>query len=404
MTNSLSWIEKELKEIKNKDLFRILTELESSQSPEITINGKKYILLSSNSYLGLTIEPRVKKAAIDAIEKYGTGSGGSRLVSGSTDLHRELEERIAKFKKTESAILFSTGYLANIGTISTLIGKNDIVYSDELNHASIIDGCRLSKAEIRIYKHLDTEHLNSLLKKDKNKECKKLVVTDTVFSMDGDLAPLPDIADLADKYGFMFMIDEAHSTGVLGDRGSGGTEYFGIEERVPIVMGTLSKAIGSLGGYIAGSTNLIDFIRNRVRSYIFDTSLPASSLAASLAAIDIIEFEPERRKYLWKLIDKFKKGLAEIGLTILPSHSAVIPVLIGEAQPTLDFAKSLRKNGVYTPAVRPPSVPESMCRIRATLMAKHTDKHIEKALQAFKNSYRKHSKYNAKSTSNNISN
>lgn len=388
MTDSLSWIDLEVKNIKDKDLFRILTELESAQSPEIIIDGKKYILLSSNSYLGLTVEPRVIQAAIEATEKYGTGSGGSRLVSGSTDLHRELEQRIAKFKKTESAILFSTGYLANTGTISTLIGKDDIVYSDELNHASIIDGCRLSKAEVKIYKHLDTNHLESLLGKDRNKKCKKLIVTDTVFSMDGDLAPLPEIADLADIYGCMFMIDEAHSTGVLGNRGSGGTEHFGIEDRVPIVMGTLSKAVGSLGGYIAGSQKLIDFIRNTVRSYIFDTSLPPSSLAASLTAIDIIEHEPERREYLWKLINRFKTGLEDIGLTVLPSHSAVIPVLIGEAQPTLDFARSLRNNGIYTPAVRPPSVPEGMCRIRATLMAKHTEKHIEKALNAFKISFK----------------
>ncbi|NIS08593.1 MAG: 8-amino-7-oxononanoate synthase [Candidatus Dadabacteria bacterium] len=384
MADSLSWIEKELDVIKDKDLFRILTELESAQSPEIIIDGKKYILLSSNSYLGLTVEPRVIQAAVEATEKYGTGSGGSRLVSGSTDLHRQLEQRLAYFKKTEAAILFSTGYLANIGTISTLIGKDDVIYSDELNHASIIDGCRLSRADIKIYRHLDINHLESLLEKDKNRKCKKLIVTDTVFSMDGDLAPLPEIADLADKYGCMFMIDEAHSTGVLGKRGSGGTEHFGIEDRVPIVMGTLSKAVGSLGGYIAGSQKLIDFIRNRVRSYIFDTSLPAASLAASLTAIDIIEHEPERREYLWKLINKFKTGLDDIGLTILPSHSAVIPVLIGDAQPTLDFAKSLRENGVYTPAVRPPSVPDGMCRIRATLMAKHTEDQIDHALKAFK--------------------
>lgn len=387
MANSLSWIQNEIDVIKDRDLFRILTELESAQSPEIVIDGKNYILLSSNSYLGITVEPRVIRAAVEATEKYGTGSGGSRLVSGSTDLHRELEQRIANFKKTEAAILFSTGYLANTGTISTLVGKDDIIYSDELNHASIIDGCRLSKADTKIYRHLDVEHLNSLLEKDENRKCKKLIVTDTVFSMDGDLAPLPEIADLADRYGCMFMIDEAHSTGVLGKRGSGGTEHFGIEDRVPVVMGTLSKAVGSLGGYIAGSQKLIDFIRNRVRSYIFDTSLPAGSLAASLAAIDIIEYEPERREYLWKLIDKFKAGLDEIGLTVLPSHSAVIPVLIGDAQPTLDFAKSLRENGIYTPAVRPPSVPEGMCRIRATLMAKHTEQQIETALQAFRNAH-----------------
>ncbi|NIT14673.1 MAG: 8-amino-7-oxononanoate synthase [Candidatus Dadabacteria bacterium] len=388
MNYSLGWIEDEIKNIKDKELFRILTELESAQSPEIIIDGKKYILLSSNSYLGLTVEPRVIRAAVEATEKYGTGSGGSRLVSGSTDLHRELEQRLARFKKTEAAILFSTGYLANIGTISTLVGKDDIIYSDELNHASIIDGCRLSKADIKIYNHLDINHLSELLKNDKNRKCKKLIITDTVFSMDGDLAPLPEIADLSDKYGCMFMIDEAHSTGVLGKRGSGGTEHFGIEDRVPVVMGTLSKAVGSLGGYIAGSRKLIDFIRNRVRSYIFDTSLPAPSLAASLAAIDIIEHEPERREYLWKLINTFKDGLEDIGLTVLPSHSAVIPVLIGDAKPALEFAKSLREYGIYTPAVRPPSVPQGKCRIRATLMAKHTEEHIETAIQAFKKSYR----------------
>ncbi|MGH7900465.1 MAG: 8-amino-7-oxononanoate synthase [Thermodesulfobacteriota bacterium] len=386
MQDPLSWIDVELKRIKDKDLFRILTELQTGQSPEIKIDGKNYILLSSNSYLGLSVDPKVKKAAQEAVEKYGTGSGGSRLVSGSTDLHRNLEERISKFKKTEAAILFSTGYLANVGTISSLVGPGDVIYSDELNHASIIDGCRLSKAEIKIYKHCDTDHLNHILSKD-NLKSKKLIVTDTVFSMDGDLVPLPGIVELAEKYDCMLMIDEAHATGVLGKRGSGATEYFGVEDRVPIVMGTLSKAVGSLGGYIAGCQKLIDFVRNRVRSYIFDTSLPASSLAASLAAIDIIEFEPERRAHLWRLIKKFKSSLEKIGLTVLPSYSAVIPVLIGDAKPALDFSLRLRENGVYTPAVRPPSVPPGKCRIRATLMAIHTEDHIERALGAFKAAY-----------------
>lgn len=384
MQNSISWIQKELDDIKNRELFRVLTELESGQSPEIKIRGRKHILLSSNSYLGLSVDKKVKKAAIDATKKYGTGSGGSRLVSGSTDLHRQLEDRLAKFKNTESAILFSSGYLANIGTISSLTGTGDIVYSDELNHASIIDGCRLSKAEIRIYRHCDLGHLKSLLDKDKHKKVKKLITTDTVFSMDGDLAPLRELADLADKYGCMFMIDEAHATGVLGERGSGGTEYFHIEDRVPIVMGTLSKAVGSLGGYIAGSQKLIDYIRNSVRSYIFDTSLPAASLSASLAAIDIIEYEPERREYLWELINMFKNGLVEGGLVVLPSHSAVIPVLIGEAGKALEFAKILRQKGVFTPAVRPPSVPHGKSRIRATLMAMHTKKQIITSIDAFR--------------------
>ena len=317
MQDTISWIDEELKQIKDKNLFRILTELQSGQSPEIIIEGKRYILLASNNYLGLTTDPKVKEAARRALEKYGTGSGGSRLVSGSSDLHRELEERITGFKKTEAAILFSSGYLANVGTISALVEPGGVIYSDELNHASIIDGCRLSHAEIKIYKHCDVEHLNSLLASNESKN-KKLIVTDTVFSMDGDLAPVPELVELAEKYGCMLMIDEAHATGVLGKRGSGATEYFGIEDRVPIVMGTLSKAVGSLGGYVAGSKKLIDFLRNRARTYIFDTSLPASSLAASLAAIDIIEFELERRKHLWHLIEKFKSGLKNIGLELLP--------------------------------------------------------------------------------------
>jgi glycine C-acetyltransferase/8-amino-7-oxononanoate synthase len=386
MKDRFHWIEEELDHIRDKNLFRVLTELESGQSPEVIIKGKRYILLASNNYLGLTTDPKVKGAAQKALEKYGTGSGGSRLVSGSSDLHRELEERIAAFKKTEAAILFSSGYLANVGTISALVGPGDVIYSDELNHASIIDGCRLSHAEIKIYKHCDVEHLSSLLYSDKS-QSKKLIVTDTVFSMDGDLAPLPWLIELAERYSCMLMIDEAHSTGVLGKRGSGATEYFSVEDRVPIVMGTLSKAIGSLGGYVAGSRSMIDFLRNRARTYIFDTSLPASSLAASLAAIDIIEFEPKRRKHLWHLIEKFKSGLKNIGLEVLPSHSAVIPVLIGEAKPTLDFARLLRENGVFTPAVRPPSVPPGKCRIRATLMATHTEEHIELALRAFKSAY-----------------
>jgi 8-amino-7-oxononanoate synthase len=383
MKDPLHWIEEELKLIHDKKLFRVLTEIQSGQSPEIVIEGKRYILLASNNYLGLTTDPKVKEAAQRALEKYGTGSGGSRLVSGSTDLHRELEERIAAFKKTEAAILFSSGYLANVGAISALVGPGDVIYSDELNHASIIDGCRLSHAEIKIYKHCDVENLNSLLVQN-NSRNKKLVFTDTIFSMDGDLAPLPDLVEISEKYGCMLMIDEAHATGVLGKRGSGATEHFGVEDRVPIVMGTLSKVVGSLGGYVAGNRKLIDFLRNRARTYIFDTSLPASSLAASLAAIDIIEFEPGRREYLWRLINGFKSGLENIGLEILPSHSAVIPVLIGEAQPTLEFARLLRENGVFTPAVRPPSVPPGKCRIRATLMATHKEEHIESALHAFK--------------------
>jgi 8-amino-7-oxononanoate synthase len=387
MQDPLKWIREELELIHDKKLFRLLTELETGQSPEVTIYGKSYVLLGSNSYLGLSVDPKVVESAKLALEKYGTGSGGSRLVSGSSDLHRMLEEKIAQFKNTEASILFSSGYLANVGTISALVGSDDIIYSDELNHASIIDGTRLSRAKVRIYKHLDLNNLQALLDSDKNKTCKKLILTDTVFSMDGDLVPLPELVEISEQYGCMLMIDEAHATGVLGKRGSGATEHFGVEDRVPVVMGTLSKAVGSLGGYIAGSQELIDFIRNRVRSYIFDTSLPPASLAASITAIDIIENEPERREHLWEMVEQFKTGIEDTGLKVLPSHSAIIPILIGDAEPALNFAKMLRDNGVFTPAVRPPSVPHGMCRIRATLMAQHTQEHIDTALKAFRAAY-----------------
>ncbi len=387
MNDPLEWIKEELTQIHDKQLFRLLTELETGQSPEVTIEGKTYILLGSNSYLGLSVDPQVVESARLALEKYGTGSGGSRLVSGSFDLHRRLEERIAKFKNTEAAILFSSGYLANIGTISALVGSDDIIYSDELNHASIIDGARLARATVRIYKHLDLNHLNELLEADKNKKCKKLIVTDTVFSMDGDLVPLRELVEISERYECILMVDEAHATGVLGKRGSGATEHFGVEDRVPVVMGTLSKAIGSLGGYIAGSQELIDFIRNRVRSYIFDTSLPPASVAASITAIDIIENEPERREHLWNMVEQFKTGIEDTGLHILPSHSAIIPVLIGDAEPALNFARKLRENGVFTPAVRPPSVPHGMCRIRVTIMAKHTEDHVDVTLKAFRSAF-----------------
>ncbi len=386
MADPLDWIDDVLDDVRARGLFRTLTQISSGQSPEVVIDGRPYILLSSNGYLGLAMDERVKEAARRAIERYGTGSGGSRLVSGTTDLHHRLEERIARLKHTESAILFSSGYLANVGTIAALVGPGDAVLSDELNHASIIDGCRLSRAEVHVYRHLDLDHLESLLRRLARRPSgsrKVLIVTDTVFSMDGDLAPLDGIVDLAERWGAMLMVDEAHATGVLGARGSGATEHFGVEERVPIVMGTLSKAVGSLGGYVAGSRRLIDFVRNKVRTYIFDTSLPAPSLAAALAAIDIIEREPGRRERLWTLVERLKEGLRSRGLRVLPSHSAIVPVLVGEPAPTVEFARLLRAQVVFAPAVRPPPVPPGMCRVRATVMATHTDEHIERAVAAF---------------------
>ncbi len=382
--DSLEWIEDELRAIRGKNLFRMLTEIASGQSPEILIGGKKHILLASNNYMGLSTDPRVVQAAAEALAKYGTGSGGSRLVSGSSGLHAELERKIAEFKSTEAAILFSSGYLANVGTIAALVGEGDTVFSDELNHASIIDGCRLSRARVEVYPHLDTDSLDRMVSRSRGGGGgKKLIVTDTVFSMDGDLADLREICSTSERHGCMLMVDEAHAMGVLGEKGSGATEHFGVEDRVPVVMGTLSKAVGSLGGYVAGSRSLVDFIRNRVRSYIFDTSLPAASLAASIEAIGIIEGEPQRRKHLKDLVDTFKAGLCDMGFNVLPSQSAIVPVLTGEPEATLELASALRKRGIYTPAVRPPSVPAGKCRIRASLMATHTEDHISRALEGF---------------------
>jgi len=380
--NSLDWLDGEISAICEKGLFRELTEIRSGQTPEVLIGGKNYILLGSNGYLGLSTHPEVKKAAADALEKYGAGSGGSRLVSGTTDLHHELERKIANFKKTEAAIVFSSGYLANIGTIQALAAKGDMIFSDKLNHASIIDGCGLSGAKVRVYRHLDFNHLEDLICREKTALI-KLIVTDTVFSMDGDLADLSALCEIAERRGCALMVDEAHATGVLGERGGGATEHFGVESRVAVTMGTLSKAVGSTGGYIAGSKKLVEFIRNRARSFIFDTSPSAPALAASVAAIGIIERDAARRDHLWEMVEMFKAGLQKTGLNVLPSRSAIVPVLIGGPDEAMEFASALRKNGIYTPAVRPPSVPAGKCRIRASIMATHEKNHIEKALKAF---------------------
>ncbi len=380
--DSLLWIDDQLKSIRENRLFRTLTEITSGQSSEVIIDGKKHVLLASNSYLGLSTHPRVVAAAMDAISKYGTGSGGSRLVSGSSDLHAGLERKIAEFKSTESAILFSSGYLANVGTIAALVGPDDTVFSDELNHASIIDGCRLARAKVKVYPHLDTKALKQMISQNHSRG-KKLIVTDTVFSMDGDLVNLGELCEISERYGCMLMVDEAHSMGVLGRKGSGATEHFGVERRVSVVMGTLSKAVGSLGGYVAGSQKLIDFIRNRARSYIFDTSLPPASVAAAAEAITVIEEDPQKREHLMNVVRKFKSGISSMGLSVLPSQSAIVPVLTGEPEITLKFASVLRENGVYAPAVRPPSVPKGKCRIRTSFMATHTQDHLTRALEAF---------------------
>lgn len=375
--------EKELEELNQKSLLRTLRRINSAQGPRVKIDGREIILLSSNNYLGLANHPRVKESAIWAIEKYGFGSGASRLISGNMTLHEELEERIADFKGTEAAILFNSGYTANIGIIPALVGKGDFIYSDELNHVSIIDGSRLSRAEIRIYPHKDMTVLEELLKKDKNNG-RKLIVTDTVFSMDGDIAPLKDIYNLSQKYSAFLMVDEAHATGVLGSKGRGAVEHFALKGENIIQMGTLGKALGTFGAYIAGSKDLIVYLRNKARSFIYTTSLPPAVAAAAIEAINIIAEDDSLIKGLWDNRKVFIDGLHSLGFDTLSSETPIIPVLAGNIHKALEMAETLYEECIYAPAIRPPTVPEGSSRIRTTVMANHTKEDIEAALSAFR--------------------
>lgn len=374
----MNWMADELAGLKNNGLYRELSTIESSSTPRIMKNGKELILLSSNNYLGLTDHPGVKKAAADTVTEYGTGSGGSRLTSGNTDLQNELEEKIAQFKGTEAAITFSSGYAANIGTLSALMKKGDLILSDELNHASIIDGCILSRAEVAVYPHMDVSCIEKALRTSKHD--KKLIVTDGIFSMDGDIAPLPEIVEIAERYDAMVMVDDAHATGVLGKHCRGSCDHFNIE--VDINMGTLSKALASVGGYVAGSRELIDYLRNRARSFIYSTALPPPVTAAASAAIDCIRDENPAKK-LWKNIELYKKGLIDIGLAV-NSETQIIPIMTGETEKTVQAAWELEKLGVFARGIRPPTVKPGRGRIRTSLMATHSEQDIMEALDAIR--------------------
>lgn len=371
--------EHELSQLEQHHLLRKPVVIESYDGPRITINGRSMLLMCSNDYLGLTQHPSLRAAASSAMEQYGFGSGASRLVSGTSVLHRELENALSQFKRTESTILFNSGYAANTGVIPALVQEGDAVFSDSLNHASIIDGCRLSKATVKIYQHKNMNQLEALLKKN-IKTKTKLIVTDGVFSMDGDIAPLPDIVTLADKYDALLMIDDAHATGVLGKTGRGTVEHFGLEGRVPIQMGTLGKALGSFGAYVSGNRDVIDFLVNRSRSYIYSTSLPPAMCAASLASINIIESEPELRESLWYNRKRFTKGIESLRISIGNSETPILPLMTGGSEKALKAGARLFESGIFATAIRPPTVPEGTSRIRMTLMANHTHADIDTAL------------------------
>jgi len=388
------FLKQELERLKTSGLYRDMKRITGHIDTTVSIDGKEVILLSSNNYLGLAFHPKLKEAAASALREYGTGACASRLISGNMEIHEELENKTAKFKGCQSAIVFPTGYMANIGVITSLAGNGDLILSDELNHASIIDGCKLSGAEVRVYPHKNIEKLKEILSQgnassSKGSYKRMLIVTDGVFSMDGDITPLPEILDVAREEDALVILDDAHATGVLGENGKGTAEHFGLTDENLIHMGTFSKALGSMGGYIAGSKVIIEYLRNNARPFIYSTALPPSVCASSIAAIDILEKEPSIRTRLWRNIARFRKGLTNLGYNTMESQTQIIPILIGDASLTMKFATAIFQKGVYAPGIRPPTVPEGKSRIRTSLMASHTDEQIDKVLAVFESEGRR---------------
>jgi 8-amino-7-oxononanoate synthase len=374
--------EKELSHIEQLYLLRSPVRIGSSQGPRVTINGREVVLLCSNNYLGLAEHPALKQASCDAMDRYGSGSGASRLVSGNTELHEELERRIAAFKGAESAILFNSGYAANTGVIPAVAGEGGLVLSDRLNHASIIDGCRLSRARTEVFRHRDMDHLETLLRSNTTAP-RKLIVTDGVFSMDGDIAPLPDLVRLAERYHAILMVDDAHATGVLGKQGRGTAEHFGLEDRVHIQMGTLGKALGSFGAYVAGPRDVVRYLLNTCRSYLFSTSLPPAVCAASIASLDVLDAEPWRRERLWENRNRLAHGLASLDVRTAPSETPIFPLLVGSSDQALQASQEAFAEGIFATAIRPPTVPDGSARLRATVMATHSEEDIAEAVRIF---------------------
>jgi glycine C-acetyltransferase/8-amino-7-oxononanoate synthase len=374
--------EKQLNESAARNLSRRLTPLHSGVGPMVEMAGRQILLLASNDYLGLAMHPEVIQASIEATQRFGAGAGAARLISGSLPPHQDLESALAQFKGTEAALTFSSGYLANIGTIPALIEQGGLILADRLCHASLIDGCRLSAADFRVYRHNDAGHLQSLLAK-RRRARRTLIVTDGLFSMDGDLAPLPELSRLAQAYEADLYIDDAHGTGVMGPHGRGTAEHFGLDAQIPFQMGTLGKAFGSSGAYLAGSSTLIRYLINTNRSFIFTTAPPPSSAAAAVTALRVIQREPERRARLWANRERLFSGLTQLGFSLSPSVSPIMPILVGNAETALLFAEHLFAEGVYAPAIRPPTVPDATSRIRVTVTSEHTTSHIDHALTAF---------------------
>jgi glycine C-acetyltransferase len=381
-TDPLAYLGDELESLKQQNLYRHLRVLEDEQKAHTTFDHRSVVNLSSNNYLGLTTHPRLRAAALEAIEKYGVGSGSVRTIAGTMDLHVELERKLAAFKKVEAVVVFQSGFTANAGAVSAILTKEDVVISDELNHASIIDGCRLSRAAIKVFPHKDADAARRIIDGLPAGQ-RRLLITDGVFSMDGDLGPLPALCDVAEQTGCIMMVDDAHASGVFGANGRGTIDHFGVHGRVDVQVGTLSKAIGALGGYVAGTRNLIEFLQHRARPFLFSTSHPPSVTAACIAALEVLTEEPEIIERLWTNTRFFKAGLEALGFNTGLSESPITPVITGDSAKANMLSDRLFQQGVFAQAIAFPTVAKDKARVRTIVTATHTVEDLQYALDMF---------------------
>jgi glycine C-acetyltransferase len=378
----LAFLNSELDSLKQQGLYRRLRVLDDEQKPSTTVDHHRVVNLSSNNYLGLTTHPRLRERALDAITRLGVGTGSVRTIAGTMEIHMELERRLAEFKKTEAVVVFQSGFTANAGTVSSILTKDDVVISDELNHASIIDGCRLSRADIKVFPHKDVEAARQILRGLPPAQ-RKLLITDGVFSMDGDLGALPELCALAEEFGCIMMVDDAHASGVFGRNGRGTIDHFGVHGRVDVQVGTLSKAIGALGGYVAGTRALIEFLHHRARPFLFSTSHPPPVAAACIAAIDVLMEEPELIDRLWENTRFFKAGLQSLGFNTGMSESPITPVIVGDASQAMALSDRLFARGVFAQGIGFPTVARDKARVRTIVTATHTRDELQFALDTF---------------------
>ena len=379
----LAYLDGELNALREQGLFRPLRVLDGEQAAHTSIDHRSVVNLSSNNYLGFTTHPRLRERALEALTSLGVGTGSVRTIAGTMQIHMELERRLAAFKRTEAAVVFQSGFAANAGTVAALLGRDDVIVSDELNHASIIDGARLSRASIKVFPHRDVSAARAILR-EIPRDQRTLLITDGVFSMDGDLGALPDLCDAADEFGCIMMVDDAHASGVFGAQGRGTVDHFGLHGRVDIQVGTLSKALGALGGYVAGSRSLIEFLYRRARPFLFSTSHPPSVAATCLAAVDVLETEPEWMERLWQNTRFFKSGLQALGFNIGTSESPITPVIVGEGSLAVRLSDRLFEEGVFAQGITFPTVARDKARVRTIVTASHTEAELQFALETFR--------------------